>query len=84
MTRLDPSSSGGLVAGVGVSASAAPDQRQPSGVDEAFSTLDRIARYCVFTCATDSNPCIGARCLAWNLEHAAADWLQRRWLDGQD
>lgn len=56
----------------------------PSSVEEALATLDRLARYCAFSCSLESGACLEQGCEAWNLERAAADQLERRWLDGQD
>ena len=58
--------------------------RHPSSLEEAQATLDRLARYCEFSCALDTGACLEDGCEAWNLERAAADWLESRWLDGQD
>jgi hypothetical protein len=58
--------------------------RRPSSLAEALATLDRLARYCEFSCALEPGGCLEARCEAWNLERAAVDRLAGRWLDGQD
>jgi hypothetical protein len=54
------------------------------GVDDALGVLDRLARFCEFSCVPDPDFCVQKQCEAWQIERAAADWLERRWLDGQD
>jgi hypothetical protein len=57
---------------------------RPSGVDDAWEVLDRIGRYCVYTCEPSGERCREAACEAWSLERHAADYLVGRWLDVQD
>ncbi len=57
-------------------------ERQLPDSREALATLDRLARYCEFTC--DLHVCHDEECEAWRNERAAADWLIGRYLDGQD
>ncbi len=57
---------------------------RPTGVDDAWEVLDRISRYCVYTCESSGERCREAACEAWNLERHAADYLVGRWLDVQD
>ncbi len=57
---------------------------QPAGVDRALTVLDRVARYCVFSCSPGTARCLAERCEAWNLERNAAAYLAGRWLDAQD
>lgn len=61
-----------------------PDAWRVADADDAFGTLDRVARYCVFSCTADSERCVDEACAAWNLERAAAGYLAGRWLDAQD
>ncbi len=63
---------------------AEPDDWTPSGVDAAFAMLDRISRYCEFSCAPGTERCTERACSAWNLEQAAVLYLAGRWLDVQD
>lgn len=57
---------------------------QPASMDEALETMDRISRYCVFTCEPTAVECTEGACEAWNLERAAATYVADRWLDGDD
>ncbi len=57
---------------------------QPQGGDQALAVLDRIARYCEFTCAPGTDACLEERCEAWQQERAAAAYVAARWADVQD
>ncbi len=57
---------------------------QPQGGDQALAVLDRIARYCEFTCAPGADACLEEGCEAWQQERAAAAYLAARWVDVQD
>ena len=56
---------------------------RPADAAEALAILDRVSRYCSFSCNPDGADCTDA-CEAWNLERAAAAYLAGRWLDVQD
>ena len=60
------------------------DASRMADADDALGVLDRIARYCVFSCTIDTDRCLEEACAAWNLERAAAAYLTGRWLDSQD
>ncbi len=55
---------------------------EPAGVAEAAAVLDRIARYCAYTCERAS-ACIEEECAAWQLEQAAAGYLVSHWVAGE-
>ncbi|HXQ95609.1 MAG TPA: hypothetical protein VN800_01680, partial [Candidatus Acidoferrales bacterium] len=62
----------------------APAGWQPADAAGALAFLDRIARYCEYSCAAGSERCSSDPCDAWNLERAAASYVAGRWLDAQD
>ena len=60
------------------------DALRMADADDALGALDRIARYCVFSCTVDTERCLEEACAAWNLERSAAAYLTGRCLDSQD
>lgn len=67
----------------GAPVNAPADQWQPSGTDEALAVMDRIARYCEYTCEPETGQCVEDDCEAWRLERAAATHVAQRWIDGE-
>jgi hypothetical protein len=57
---------------------------RPASADDALAVLDRIARYCVYSCAVGTERCLEDPCEARQLERAASGYLAGRWLDAQD
>lgn len=56
---------------------------QPAGTDEALAVMDRVARYCEYTCAPTTTQCAEDDCAAWTMERAAATCVMQRWVDGE-
>ena len=84
MIDVDRSGNKRAIAHASDAATTGAHPRRPMGVDDALGVLDRLARFCEFSCAPDPDFCVQQQCEAWQIERAAADWLERRWLDGQD
>ncbi len=68
-----------------IRAGSRPATWHPASADDALAVFDRIARYCVYSCAVGSERCLEDPCCeAWQLERAASGSLAGRWLDAQD
>lgn len=56
---------------------------RPVDAADALAALERVSRYCAFSCTPDGPGCTDA-CEAWRIEQIAAAFLADRLLDLQD
>lgn len=82
-TKVDTARRVGRPGRASVPVGGVPDQWRPAGTDAALAVLDRIARYCVYTCEPVIERCVQEECEAWNLERTAAAYVAQRWVDGE-
>ena len=82
-TSIDAVPVAGTRGYAGVPVAGVPEAWLPAGVGEALAMMDRISRYCVFSCAPGTERCLEDDCRAWDLERAAAEYVARRWLDSE-